>query len=214
MKPVGKVSGCIVFYRPKGSATLWWIASIAVNRRQRRAKSDALAGRKLLRLLIRYRHGERQVWRVVHVPSVAAEEQRHLHRDLETVQQERARTTNRIKGLLRRQGVRLASVHTVPERLDALRLWDGSPDSRVAGVGVCYGCMRMDHVSESSRLRRWKPRRRTRAADRRGKANIEQGRQLMQLQRHRDQWIVGIGDGVFWLACVARIVGRWEAWRD
>jgi transposase len=88
-------------------------SSIEVNRRQRRAKSDALDVRKLLSMRMRYHHGERQVWRVVNVPSVAAEEQRHLHRDLETVKQERARTTNRIKGWLSSQGVRIPSVNNV-----------------------------------------------------------------------------------------------------
>src|SRR5262245_26214940 len=56
-------------------------SSIEVNRRKRRAKSDALDVRKLLSMLMRYAYGERQGWRVVHVPSVEAEEQRHLHRD-------------------------------------------------------------------------------------------------------------------------------------
>jgi transposase len=78
-------------------------------------------------MLMRYHYGERHVWRVVNVPSVDAEDQRHLHRDLETLKQERARTSNRIKGLLSSQGIRLASVHKLPEPLDALRLWDGSP---------------------------------------------------------------------------------------
>lgn len=71
---------------------------------------------------MRYQHGEGQVWRVVYVPSVEAEDQRHLHRDVETVKQERARTTSRIKGVLRSWGVRLASLTTLPEQLDALRL--------------------------------------------------------------------------------------------
>jgi transposase len=78
-------------------------------------------------MLRRDHHGERQVWRVVHVSSVAAEDQRHLHRDLATLQQERASTTTRIKGLLRTQGVRLTSLSKLPEQLDALRRWDGSP---------------------------------------------------------------------------------------
>jgi transposase len=102
-------------------------SSIEVNRRRRRAQSDGLDVRKLLRLLRRYHYGERQVWRVVHVPSVAAEDQRHLHRDLETLKQERASTTARIKGVLSRQGIRLRSLSQFPEQLDALRLWDGSP---------------------------------------------------------------------------------------
>ena len=101
-------------------------SSIEVNRRKRRAKSDALDVRKLLSMLMRFHHGERQVWRVVHVPSVEAEDQRHLHRDLETLKQERASTTTRIKGLLSSQGVRLTTVSQLPEQLDALRLWDGS----------------------------------------------------------------------------------------
>jgi transposase len=101
-------------------------SSIEVNRRKRRAKSDALDVRKLLSMLMRYAHGERDVWRVVHVPSVEAEDQRHLHRDLETLKQERASTTTRIKGLLSSQGGRLANVNKLPEQLEALRLWDGS----------------------------------------------------------------------------------------
>src|SRR5262244_764960 len=101
-------------------------SSIEVNRRKRRAKSDGLDVRKLLSMLMRYEQGERDVWRVVHVPSVAAEDGRHLHRDLETLKQERASTTTRIKGLLSSQGIRLTNLHKFPKQLDALRLWDGS----------------------------------------------------------------------------------------
>jgi transposase len=64
---------------------------------------------------------------VVPVPAVDAEAQRHLHRDLETLQQERASTTTRLKGLLRSQGGRLTSLRKVPEPLAALRRWDGAP---------------------------------------------------------------------------------------
>ena len=73
-------------------------SAIAISRRQRRAKSDGLDVRKLLNMLIRYEQGERQVWQVVHVPSVEAEDQRHRHRNLATLKRERASTTARIKG--------------------------------------------------------------------------------------------------------------------
>ena len=102
-------------------------SAIEVSRRQRRAKSDGLDVRKLLSMLIRYEQGERQVWQVVNVPSVEAEDQRHLHRDLETLKRERGSTTTRIKGLLSSQGLRVTSLTNLPEQLDALRLWDGSP---------------------------------------------------------------------------------------
>src|SRR5262245_18475378 len=102
-------------------------SAIEVNRRRRRAKSDGLDVRKLLSMLMRYEQGERHVWQVVRVPSVEPEDQRHLHRDLETLKQERASTTTRIQGLLSSQGIRLTSLSKLPEQLEALRLWDGSP---------------------------------------------------------------------------------------
>jgi transposase len=44
-------------------------SSIEVKRRHRRAKSDGLDVRKLVSMLIRYEHGEGDVWRVVKVLS-------------------------------------------------------------------------------------------------------------------------------------------------
>jgi transposase len=102
-------------------------SSIEVNRRQRRAQSDGLDVRKLLSMLMRFHHGAREVWRVGHGPSVAAEDQRHLPRDLESLQQERARTTTRLKGVLSSQGIRLRSLSKGPEHLAVVRRWDGSP---------------------------------------------------------------------------------------
>ena len=102
-------------------------SAIEVNRRRRRAKSDGLDVRKLLSMLMRYHHGERQVWQVVKVPSVEAEDHRHLHRDVDTLKQERARTTTRIQGVRRSQGIRLTSLSNWPEHLEALRRWDGAP---------------------------------------------------------------------------------------
>jgi transposase len=105
-------------------------SAIAANRRQRRATRDGLDVRKLLTMLRRFPHGERDVWRVGHVPTVEAEAQRHLHRDLETLKQERASTTTRLKGLLSSQGLRLTSLRKFPAQLDGLRLWDGAPIPR------------------------------------------------------------------------------------
>jgi transposase len=102
-------------------------SALAGNRRKRRAKSDGLDVRKLLTMLMRLHHGERDVWRVGPVPTVEAEEQRPLPRDVETRKQERASTTTRSKGLLRSQGRRLTSLRKLPEPRAGWRLWDGSP---------------------------------------------------------------------------------------
>jgi transposase len=105
-------------------------SAMAVNRRKRRAKSEALDVRTLLRMVRRSPHGARQVWRVVQGPAVAAEEQRHGPRDLATLKPERARTATRLKGVLRSQGVRRTSVHQLPAQRDGRRLGDGAPIPR------------------------------------------------------------------------------------
>jgi transposase len=102
-------------------------ASIEVNRRRRRAKSDRLDVGKLLFQLVRYRAGERKVWSVVHVPTEAAEDGRQAHRELLTLKRDRARVTNRIKGLLANQGVVVEVTGDFPELVAQVRRWDGSP---------------------------------------------------------------------------------------
>jgi transposase len=101
-------------------------SSIEVNRRARRAKTDRVDVEQLLRLLMRYHHGEKRVWSVVRVPSVEEEDARRLHRELERLKKERTGHRNRIQALLVSQGVRLQPRHDLLERLEAARLWDGS----------------------------------------------------------------------------------------
>jgi transposase len=102
-------------------------ASIEVNRRHRRAKTDRLDVRKLLTMLLRHRAGEQKVWSVVRVPSVDEEDRRQLHRELTTAKQDRTRVINRIKGLLTGQGVQLTLQGDVDAQLDQVHQWDGSP---------------------------------------------------------------------------------------
>lgn len=101
-------------------------SSVEVERRRRRAKTDRLDAVKLLRHLLRCWRGEK-VWREVRVPSVEAEDRRHLHRQLEVLKSDRTRVTNRIKSLLATQGVRLAVGRGMVGSLAQVRLWDGSP---------------------------------------------------------------------------------------
>jgi transposase len=102
-------------------------SSIEVNRRARRAKTDGLDLAGLLGLLERYVQGERRVWHVVRVPTVAEEDARHLHRLRETLQQERTRLINRLHGLLTTQGLTVPLHVDFLDRLAAARGWDGTP---------------------------------------------------------------------------------------
>jgi transposase len=102
-------------------------ASIEVNRRKRRAKSDRLDATKLVTMLIRFHNGEKKLWSVVQVPSITHEDGRQLHRELIALKDERTAHVNRIKGLLAGHGLSLAVDQRLPARLDGLRQWDGSP---------------------------------------------------------------------------------------
>ena len=108
-------------------------SSIEVKRRARRAKTDRLDATKLLAQLIRYHGGERQVWSVVRVPSVADEDHRQVHRALEAAKQDQARLVNRLKGILVTHGVRMSIRRDFPKRLAAVRSWNDEP----LPAGVC-----------------------------------------------------------------------------
>jgi transposase len=111
-------------------------ASIAVSRRHRRAKTDRIDAEGLLRTLMAFARGERQVCSMLRPPTREAEDARRLTREREALLAERVRHTNRIKGLLATQGVfgfeptwqarrarlealRTAEGHELPPRLKA-----------------------------------------------------------------------------------------------
>jgi transposase len=102
-------------------------ASIAVDRRHRRAKTDAIDGETLLRTLMAWARGERRVCSMVRAPSPEDEDRRRLTRERGTLLKERIQHTNRIKGLLGGQGVRDYNPLRRDrfERLEALRTGDG-----------------------------------------------------------------------------------------
>jgi transposase len=101
-------------------------ASIEVDRRARRTKTDAVDLRGLLALLARYVAGDRRCWRIVRVPSVADEDARQLYRMWETLQGDRTRLINRLKAVLASHGIRLALTADFLEQVAATRVWDGS----------------------------------------------------------------------------------------
>jgi transposase len=102
-------------------------ASIEVNRRARRAKSDRLDVGKLLTMLIRYHGGERKLWSVVRIPTPDDEDRRQPHRELMAVKGERTEHSNRMKGLLASVGLDILVDEHLPKRLELLRQWDGRP---------------------------------------------------------------------------------------
>jgi len=173
-------------------------ASIEVNRRQRRAKTDRLDVRKLLTMLLRHMAGERKVWSVVRVPSIEEEDRRQLHREMTTAKQDRTRVINRIQGLLAGHGVQLALQGDVDAQLAQVHQWDGSPLppallSRLKRAWQQVGFL-TTHIQTLEAQRRAVLRRREDAV-------IAQVRQLFTLR--------GIGVNSAWL-----YVMEFFAWRD
>ena len=104
-------------------------ASIPVEQRGRRAKTDRIDGELLLRTLMAHLRGEPRVVRIVKVPSVEQEDARRASRERERLVKEQTAHTNRIKALLRLQGMAVG----YPRRRDWLhwlaqqRDWQGQP---------------------------------------------------------------------------------------
>jgi len=104
-------------------------ASIAVEQRSRRAKTDRIDGELMLRTLMAHLRGEPRVVRIVRVPSVEQEDARRASRERDRLIKEQTAHTNRIKALLRLQGMAVG----YPRRgnwlhwLALQRDWQGQP---------------------------------------------------------------------------------------
>ena len=84
-------------------------ASLEVNRRNRRAKTDAIDAAKLLQMLMRHRRGEK-VWSVARCPSIEEEDARRNDRELMRLTREQTAHTNRVHSLLVMHNVRVKRV--------------------------------------------------------------------------------------------------------
>jgi transposase len=102
-------------------------ASIAVDQRARRVKTDRIDGEKMLRTLMAYLRGEPRVVRIVRVPAPEQEDARRASRERGRLVKEQTAHTTRIKALLRLMGMAVGN----PRRRDwlswlsAQRDWQG-----------------------------------------------------------------------------------------
>ena len=91
-------------------------ASIAVDQRARRVKTDRIDGEKMLRTLMAYLRGEPRVVRIVRVPTPEQEDARRDTRERHRLTKEQTAHTNRIKALLRLHGAYLRDQRVEVER--------------------------------------------------------------------------------------------------
>lgn len=101
-------------------------ASIEVNRRARRAKTDRLDALKLVAMLVRVCQGERGVWREVRVPTVSEEAARQVSRERTALTQEQTRLINQLRSWLATWGCALPARRT-DGWWTQVRDWAGEP---------------------------------------------------------------------------------------
>lgn len=124
-------------------------ASIPVDRRAKRAKSDGIDVEQLLDLLRRYAGGEHRALRVVRVPSEVEEDLRRLHRERGHLVKVRTQERNRLKSLAVLHGIVLKRVTDCAEdKIDALRDWCGAPLEPNLRTELVRGYARYEHVEE------------------------------------------------------------------
>ena len=104
-------------------------ASIPVERRGRRAKTDRIDLDMLLRTLLAWLRGEPRVCSMVGIPSEAEEDLRRPERERERLVSERIALENRIENLLCLHGIASfrPRLKKAMERLDELRSFAGTP---------------------------------------------------------------------------------------
>jgi transposase len=103
-------------------------ASIQVNRKKRRVKTDRIDVEALLTQLMRYLGGDKHALSVVNVPSAEAEDRMRLNRERERLVEERGAHSSRIKSLFIAQGIVIDRLNdAVIEQLDAQVTATGDP---------------------------------------------------------------------------------------
>ena len=100
-------------------------ASLQVNRRARRVKTDRIDVESILHTLIAWCRGERHVCSMVVIPGVEEEDLRRSHRERDRLIRERTAHINRIKGLLFGQGIRGINVKSRYKSLKPAELVTG-----------------------------------------------------------------------------------------
>jgi len=173
-------------------------ASIEVNRRAKRVKTDRVDVEKLLNQLIRYHCGEEKVWSVVRVPSIEAEDIRHLHRQLIKFKKDRTRHRSRIDGVLASQGVKVPVHADFLAKLEATRMWDGKPLPTGARARVEREYAALQYIQEQ--IKQLEEERKE-LIETSNEASVEQVRQLMKLR--------AIGPNSAWL-----FVMEFFGWRE
>jgi transposase len=124
-------------------------ASIEVNRRARRTKTDRIDARKLVMMLVRVCTGEVGVWSEVRVPTVDVEAARHGSRERTALLQERTRLRNQMGSWLQTWGCAVSSrVRRTADWWHQARDWQGTALPSTVQARIARAARRLAVVAE------------------------------------------------------------------
>ena len=160
-------------------------ASLLVDRRAKRAKTDRIDARGMVRALMAFARGEQQVLSEVRVPTVEQDDARRVLRERHRLVKERTAHTNRIKGLLKTQGIMDFDPRAKGATLELDKIMTG--DGRRLGA-----CLKQEIVRELERLSLVMEQLARVEAER--DAVVETGRQqeVSAADQHRDATMIAV----------------------
>lgn len=123
-------------------------ASIETNRRAKKTKTDKVDLDLILRKLIDYYSGDKNVWSVLRIPSKEDEDERRPHRCLDRLKHEQKSLKNRIRSTLVTHGLDLPHWKNFPEWLDQVKTFDGEELPSMTKKELLYEYRRLELVEE------------------------------------------------------------------
>ena len=185
-------------------------ASIEVNRKKRRAKTDRIDVEKIGIALIRFLAGDKYACRMIRIPNVDQEDARNLNREMRTLKNERTSHTNRIRSLLVAQGITDISIdHHLPDQLECYQTGDGHQLGEQLKARLHREFQRLalavDQIRELQMLQAAMLRE---AAKAERQARKTEGHQVAPLAHHLNQ-LAGIGPVTSWT-----LSAEVFSWRD
>lgn len=183
-------------------------ASLLVDRRAKRAKTDRIDARGMVRALMAWARGERHVLSEVRVPSVEQDDARRGLRERQRLVKERTAHGNRIKGLLKTQGIMDFDPRAADAAagLDALVTGDGRPLGASLKREIVRELERLAMVMEQIARVEAERDAAVRDAGRETGAEAEAGREAVMMESLARLKGIGMND--------ATILVREAFWRD
>lgn len=169
-------------------------SSLPVSQKHKRAKTDKIDVKTILRTLKAWHRGDPQACSMVHVPTPEQEDARRVMREYTRLKKERAQHLNRIQGVLMTQGIRTFRPlrRDWREQLEALRTADGRPLPPCLKAEMHRECVRLHEIQEMLKTLMREDRARRRAAHETARNKPEAQKTALEVRAERIEHLTAL----------------------